>query len=340
MTVLVVDDIATNRKLLCAILESEGHRAVEAGDGQEAMEILEREPVDAVISDILMPRMDGYRFCHELRANERFRNLPFIFHTSSYTSPSDEKLAFDMGADKFLTKPAPVSDVLAALQGAATIHRRAFVPAEPDRELVLMKEYNQQLVAKLEQKNDQLTIRNQELHDMHERLRHLLEHGPAVVYQLEIEGTKAVPIVISENIHRLLGIAAAEDFSHEWWLEHLHPEDRERAEEQLFRGAEEGEVSMEYRIRHENGTYRWIADNSRVVKSQEGRPTELFGVWTDVTERKQAEEKIDRQLRELERWRQVTLNREDRVQSLKREVNDALEHSGQAARYARIEGTP
>jgi PAS domain S-box-containing protein len=334
MKILVVDDIARNRRLMGAILNSEGHQVLEAADGVEAMEILEKEPVDAVISDILMPRMDGYRFCHELRAIERFRNLPFIFHTSSYTSPSDEKLALDMGADRFLTKPAPASEVIKALGEATSIHRRAFVPVRPDRELVLMKEYNQQLVSKLEQKNDELTIRNDELHDMHEQLRHLLEHSPAVVYQLEIEGETIVPVVVTENIQQLLGVSKAEHPTFEWWTEHLHPEDKDRVVEQFLRSVEGRGCSMEYRIRHQDGSYRWIADNSRVVKNGVGKPTEVFGVWTDVTERREAEEKIASQLRELQRWRDATLNREDRVQSLKQEINDLLKESGRPQRYA------
>lgn len=170
MNVLVVDDIAANRKLLCAILEAEGHATTEAADGGEALEILEQGKVGAIISDILMPRMDGYRLCYEIRASERFRDLPFIFYTSSYTSPSDEKLALEMGADKFLTKPSPAPEIIHALDEAAKEVRRPFSPTEPAKELNLMKEYNQQLVAKLEEKNSELTARNEELLQSEQKL--------------------------------------------------------------------------------------------------------------------------------------------------------------------------
>ena len=76
--------------------------------------------MNAIISDILMPRMDGYRFCYEVRASEYFRHLPFIFYTSSYTSSSDEKLALEIGADKFLTKPAPASSIIQAFREASS----------------------------------------------------------------------------------------------------------------------------------------------------------------------------------------------------------------------------
>ena len=71
MKVLIVDDNETNRKLLRINLEGEGIETFEAEDGVEALEKLEHERADAIISDILMPRMDGYRFCQEVRKSER-----------------------------------------------------------------------------------------------------------------------------------------------------------------------------------------------------------------------------------------------------------------------------
>src|SRR5437870_4841750 len=101
MKILIVDDNPNHRRLLRLTLEAEGHNTVEATDGLEALSALARQPVDAVISDILMPRMDGYRLCHEIRRREPLRSLPFIFYTSTYTSPADAKLGADLGADKF-----------------------------------------------------------------------------------------------------------------------------------------------------------------------------------------------------------------------------------------------
>ncbi len=150
MNILIVDDIATNRKLLRAVLEAEGLTVFDAADGVEALTLLEREPVDAVISDILMPRMDGYRLCLEVRRSEKFGAVPFLVYTSTYTSPSDEKTAMDLGADKFLKKPSPASEIVRSLQEAIQNlrggHRKV---APPTQELDLMKEYSQRLVTKL-----------------------------------------------------------------------------------------------------------------------------------------------------------------------------------------------
>src|ERR1700727_3065285 len=103
MKILIVDDNATDRELTRAVLKAEGHVILEASDGFEGLEILEREEVDVIISDVFMPRMDGYRFCHEVRASERFRHLPFIL-VSGYASPHEKQRALDMGADLFTIK--------------------------------------------------------------------------------------------------------------------------------------------------------------------------------------------------------------------------------------------
>jgi signal transduction histidine kinase len=172
MSVLIVDDHATNRKLLRAMLEAEGLKTFEAVDGVEALSILRSEPVDAIISDILMPRMDGYRLCLEVRRTEKFKATPFIVYTSTYTSPSDEKTALELGADRFLKKPASAGDVFQALREAANNPRpRATCVTRPEQEL--MKEYNEALVRKLEKKNFELEERSKELQATQEQLRAL-----------------------------------------------------------------------------------------------------------------------------------------------------------------------
>src|SRR2546427_100182 len=116
MNVLIVDDSPTNRKLLSAVLQAEGMNTLEAPDGRQALAILEREKVEAVISDILMPNMDGYQLCRNVRRSERFSGVPFIHYTSAYTSPADRKLSESVGADSSLAKPAPPDLLLKTLR--------------------------------------------------------------------------------------------------------------------------------------------------------------------------------------------------------------------------------
>src|SRR5688572_16019662 len=99
MNILVVDDHEPNRLLWRAMLEAGEFSVVEAADGIDALGLLECEKIHAIVSDILMPRMDGYRLCHEIRASERFFATPLIICTATYISSDDEKLALECGAD-------------------------------------------------------------------------------------------------------------------------------------------------------------------------------------------------------------------------------------------------
>jgi signal transduction histidine kinase len=152
MNVLIVDDNETNRKLLRINLEGEGILTCEAADGIEALSMLEKARVDAIISDILMPKMDGYRLCQEVRKCSWLAGMPFIFYTSTYTSPGDEKLALDCGADRYIKKPAPLMALLELVNPESPRHH----PLPAPEEMVVMREYNEALVRKLEERNAKL----------------------------------------------------------------------------------------------------------------------------------------------------------------------------------------
>jgi len=180
MNILVVDDLIINRKLLCATLEAEGHSVVQAQNGLEALEVLAQESVDAIISDILMPKMDGYRFCHELRRSEKLKHIAFIHYTSTYTSPGDRQLSKTVGADNYLVKPTATKVLLETLDEAMrhATERRASVLKDTDTAFAV-KEYSVVLVKKLEEKNQELEQAMSELRRTHEVLAELndtLEH--------------------------------------------------------------------------------------------------------------------------------------------------------------------
>jgi two-component system, sensor histidine kinase and response regulator len=171
VNILIVDDQPTNLKLLQAQLRAAGHTVIPALDGVQALDVLRQQKVDAVISDILMPRMDGYRLCYEVRKSAQWHALPFIFFTATYTSPADEKLCFDLGADKYLRKPCSMEELVAALRDAVSVtarggYRRDASLSGPD----VMQEYNQRLVAKLEEKQIELQRVLHDLQSAHEQI--------------------------------------------------------------------------------------------------------------------------------------------------------------------------
>jgi CheY-like chemotaxis protein len=102
MRVLVVDDSPPRRRLLTVLLTTAGHDVVTAANGAAALELLEGEAVEAVVSDVKMPRMDGFQLCHALRRDARWARLPFIFYSSVFIGDRAQELGMDLGATAYL----------------------------------------------------------------------------------------------------------------------------------------------------------------------------------------------------------------------------------------------
>ncbi|MBI3150489.1 MAG: response regulator [Betaproteobacteria bacterium] len=172
---LVVDDKLENRYLLRALLTGNGFEVTEANDGQAALEEARKRLPDILISDLLMPVMDGYTLLREWKADEHLRRIPFIVYTATYTEPKDEKLALDLGADAFIVKPSEPELFLArvreVLARAETGQMGAHAPRIEEEEAY--KTYSEVLVKKVEKKNRELEQRALELEVSEEHIRRL-----------------------------------------------------------------------------------------------------------------------------------------------------------------------
>lgn len=117
-TILVVDDRYANRAVLVTLLTRAGHRVLQAADGNEALAVCRLERVGLVISDVLMPVMDGFELVRELRRDEKTTDIPVIFYTAHYSEPEAKALAISSGVSWVLTKPAH-HDALLQIVGRA-----------------------------------------------------------------------------------------------------------------------------------------------------------------------------------------------------------------------------
>lgn len=165
--VLIVDDKDENLYLLRALMGGHGWTVEEARHGAEALLKARQSPPDLVISDLLMPVMDGYTLLRHWKADEKLRPIPFVVYTATYTEPKDEKLALDLGADAFLLKPAEPEIFLELIQEVLGKHHYGDLSETRQaigEEEVLLKEYSETLVRKLESKAVQLEQANRQLH--------------------------------------------------------------------------------------------------------------------------------------------------------------------------------
>lgn len=111
---LIVDDDPHIRELINVILSKEGFKIVEATDGEAALSILEKEKMDLIILDIMMPNMDGWTFCKEVRSYYS-DNLPILMLTAKGETAQKVK-GFDLGADDYLVKPFDVAELVARVK--------------------------------------------------------------------------------------------------------------------------------------------------------------------------------------------------------------------------------
>ena len=111
-TILIVDDLSDNRKFLVTLLGHQGHRVLEAADGSEGLAAVRAEHPDLVITDVLMPVMDGYEFVRQLRLDPATRAIPVVFYTAHYGEREARALALSSGVSDVLTKPTEAADVL------------------------------------------------------------------------------------------------------------------------------------------------------------------------------------------------------------------------------------
>ena len=162
--ILIVEDLKHVREMLEITLGFRGYEVVTATNGEEAVKLLMTVKPRLVITDILMPNMDGFSLVHQIRQMSNMSDVPIIFLSATYTKAEDYDFAEKLGADKFLKKPYNVDDLLMAVDNAlVTPHSAAKGLSE--------QEFNQRHRERLEQK---LKHKN----DLIERMEKLLDNLP------------------------------------------------------------------------------------------------------------------------------------------------------------------
>ncbi|RPI96039.1 MAG: response regulator [Chloroflexi bacterium] len=188
--VLIVEDVPDILRLLEETLKFKGYRAVTARNGQEALESVQRERPMLVITDIMMPKLDGFGLVHRLRINPETRAIPVIFLTATYVGLEDKAFALHIGVTRFIEKPVNFEKFLDTVAELATQD-----PPEPTTsisEADFYEGYRQRLEKKLTQKITQIA-----------RDEHLVETLPEAEKQA-FKASLQAAITERDEIQRLL----------------------------------------------------------------------------------------------------------------------------------------
>jgi len=290
--VLVVDDHANNRLLVREIVEAEGYVVHEAADGVEALNLLRTVQVVAVISDVLMPNMDGLTLCVEIRRQPAWRNIAVIIFTSTYNSATDRDLALKAGADAYLVKPAPAEQIRATIREARLSAASRAAPVTAGDEVVIVKQYNAALVAKLEERNAELSQMVDDLRTSERELRAVQERAHLGSWEIDVSTRR---LRWSREMFRLFSYesAPAPDFATFFAL--IHPDDRLRVRdyyEAVLRAPAVPGQSVAFRTNPRRGAVRHLSTTVEAVRNDVGLAVTILGTTLDITPLTHAEESL------------------------------------------------
>lgn len=152
--ILIVEDVPNVLELLEVTLRFKGYPVTVAHDGQEALEKIEKERPALVVTDILMPKLDGYALAHRLRTNPATKDIPIIFISATYVTQEDKNFAMDLGAARFIEKPIDIEEFL--LTVAELLTEGPAMASEPMSDRQFYQGYRERLENKLRHKNTQI----------------------------------------------------------------------------------------------------------------------------------------------------------------------------------------
>ena len=162
--ILIADDNNESRYMIDTLLKSNGYETFSTANGEEALKLAMECCPDLIITDILMPVMDGYTFCRHLKGDDRLKGIPLIFYTATYTDERDAEFGLGLGADRYLIKPQEPLKILRVveevLDAAAMGHDFGETGTPLGEEMEFLRQHNEVLFRKLEQKVADLMATN------------------------------------------------------------------------------------------------------------------------------------------------------------------------------------
>lgn len=293
--ILVVDDIPENILLLEDVLTEYNYKVVSAANGLEGMKVVESEEVHLIISDAMMPKMDGFQFCKTIKHNPRTTHIPFIIYTSDYIDQEDKDLAQTIGVDRYVVKIGGTDSLIDTVKELIEKHYNAVAQEEqtvagtatPLDDIQFIERHDKILIKKLEEKMQsmeeyslQLLKKNDELQRSEIRYRLLFERASIPIFVMDYQGEHLLDMN-SEAI-RLLGYSRDELLA----LQKLPIADSDIQSELVITQSFTGEVT----VRTKEGKIVCLEATASVIDFDKEKRILLFA--RDVTDQKAMLEKI------------------------------------------------
>lgn len=306
MRALVVDDNEQNLYLLKTSLESAGFEVVLAQNGSEALEQAHKVLPDLIISDILMPVMDGFELCAQWTRDKDLSRVPFIFYTATYTDPADEALGLSLGAARFIVKPQEhdvflraVTEVLQQFEKGQLADNR--LAHSGPGEQTQYRLYSQVLIRKLEAKMMELDASRQALErEIKERKRvesELRLHAQVFAHAHEgilIADSEEKILTVNQSFLTLTGYTEPELSGQPPFMLNAGPHDSSFFQSIRSALIHDSKWQGEVWIRDKSGNAQPMWMNVSGLRSEKGQLLYFIAMLLDISEQKTQAAQIDR----------------------------------------------
>jgi len=277
---LLVEDSAVQAMALKRILENMNYEVELAANGIEALEKLRKVPANLIVSDTLMPKMDGFQLCRECKSDDKLRNIPFILTSASYTGKKSEEFALKLGADRFILKsidPGQFHIITEELiqeykeKPSGELKKPAMVEAS------FIREHEEHLMIKLE---EQMLA-----------LREAQSLGRIGSWEYDIASKV---IIWSEQVYKLYGRDPSQGPpTAEEEASYYSPEQTKELRDHAAKAIETGqEFVYDLEAKLPGGKTAYFYATMRPIKDSRNRVVKLVGTVQDITDRKKMEEEI------------------------------------------------
>ena len=271
-SILIVDDIKVNLKVLEVLLSRNGYNTTSALSGKDALGMLQIKPADLIISDILMPEMDGFQFCRLCKLDENLKHIPFIFYSSTHTETTARKLAQKVGAKAFITKPADPAMLLKTIDNILDGHD--FLPSGHEEPME-----NNEPPTGINAPQYANQTRNQDT------CHAILKNIPCAVWTMDARGnikyiSPAVEGITDFTMNHLLETGKRQ------WLTRVHP-DHVQGVKNAYKDLYRNRIALdiEYRFECQDGECIWLHEKSGLPYTKKGI-IYVDGVSLDISEKK------------------------------------------------------
>lgn len=285
MRILIAEDDEDSRVFLFRSLKAKGYDVISAEDGKVALELAHKHNPDLIISDIMMPNMDGFELCHKLKTDSDLKSIPFVFYTSTYLDQENRDLGYSLGAVKYLEKPMALPELLKHITDILQEHKNGNLPVIDSTlksEDELHEMYDHTLSKKLEKKL-------KELEKQKELVQRQSKNAKIGYWTISVDTNE---IIWSNEILKIYGMTKQPEINNVFTLkQNIHPSDYER----LVLSLEKAKTDQNYK---HDITYRIVRNDDIIWVHCQGKlnpeSNMLEGTLQDITELKNTQYELER----------------------------------------------